>query len=100
MAKSVLPVYNAFNRELHSEVPVETFEDLELKIKRSVKAFQQRKSWLKVHERIDILYRLAILVSREKNTFARLIAIEGGKPLTDAMVETTRAIDGIRSAAE
>lgn len=34
------------------------------------------------------------------NRFSRLIAREGGKPLTDAVVETARAIDGVRNAAE
>jgi len=35
-----------------------------------------------------------------RDQFSRLIAREGGKPLTDAIVETTRAIDGVRNAAE
>ena len=30
----------------------------------------------------------------------RQIAREGGKPLTDALIETDRAIDGVRNAAE
>ncbi len=36
----------------------------------------------------------------KREHFARQISREGGKPYTDAMVETSRAIDGVRSAAE
>jgi acyl-CoA reductase-like NAD-dependent aldehyde dehydrogenase len=35
-----------------------------------------------------------------RDHFSRLIAREGGKPLTDAIVETTRAIDSVRNAAD
>jgi acyl-CoA reductase-like NAD-dependent aldehyde dehydrogenase len=41
---------------------------------------------------------LAELVNAEHEDFARLIANEGGKPIRDARVEVTRAIDGIRIA--
>jgi len=50
------------------------------------------------HERIRILQRLAELVNAEHEDFACLIANEGGKPIRDARVEVTRAIDGIRIA--
>ena len=36
----------------------------------------------------------------ERDRLSRLIAQEGGKPLVDAIVETSRAIDGVRNAAE
>jgi acyl-CoA reductase-like NAD-dependent aldehyde dehydrogenase len=38
-------------------------------------------------------------MEREFDVLAMLIAREGGKPLTDARVETTRAINGVESAA-
>jgi acyl-CoA reductase-like NAD-dependent aldehyde dehydrogenase len=50
---------------------------------------------LNTPERIDILNKLADLVNNERDEFAQLIAQEGGKPLKDAQVEVTRAIDGI-----
>ena len=40
------------------------------------------------------------LMETRRDHFSRLIAHEGGKPLTDAIVETTRAIDGVRNAAD
>ncbi len=56
------------------------------------------KSALPVHERIDILRKLADLVDGEHEEFSRLIANEGGKPIRDARVEVTRAVNGIHIA--
>jgi len=50
---------------------------------------------LPVHERIRILQKLAKLVDAEHEDFSRLIANEGGKPVRDARVEVTRAVNGI-----
>ena len=54
----------------------------------------------KPHERIAVLRRLAALMETRRDHFSRLIAREGGKPLADAIVEATRAIDGVRNAAD
>ena len=53
---------------------------------------------LPAYQRIIILQKLAELVAAEDEQFARLIANEGGKPIRDARVEVTRAIDGIAFA--
>jgi acyl-CoA reductase-like NAD-dependent aldehyde dehydrogenase len=50
---------------------------------------------LPAHERIRILQKLAKLVDAEHEDFSRLIANEGGKPIRDARVEVTRAVNGI-----
>jgi acyl-CoA reductase-like NAD-dependent aldehyde dehydrogenase len=47
-----------------------------------------------------VLRKLANLVEQQREIFAMRIAREGGKPYTDALVETDRAIDGIRNAAD
>ena len=46
-------------------------------------------------QRIEILHKLKMLVEKEAEEFALLIACEGGKPVRDARVEVTRAINGI-----
>jgi beta-phosphoglucomutase-like phosphatase (HAD superfamily) len=63
-------------------------------------AFAHRDSWLKPYQRIDILRKLAQLMDGRRDHLSRQIASEGGKPLTDAIVETDRAIDGVRNAIE
>ena len=62
-------------------------------------AFRDRDGWLEPHERIDVLRRLAGLIDG-RGSISPLIAQEGGKPLSDARVEVTRAIDGVRDAAD
>ncbi len=50
---------------------------------------------LSMNERVRILQKLAKLVDAEHEEFSRLIANEGGKPIRDARVEVTRAVNGI-----
>jgi NAD-dependent aldehyde dehydrogenases len=53
---------------------------------------------LSVSERVRVLQKLADLVDAEHEDFSRLIANEGGKPIRDARVEVTRAVNGIHIA--
>ncbi len=62
--------------------------------------FKDRDAWLPVHERAGILERTARLLDERHADFTLLAAREGGKPLGDSEVEVTRAVDGIRLAAE
>ena len=66
----------------------------------ALKLHRDRDGWLEHFQRIAILKRLAGLVEAEAEDFARLIALEGGKPLIDARVEVARAIDGILLAVQ
>lgn len=51
------------------------------------------------HERSVILRRTAQAVQNDRTSLARQIAAEGGKPLTDALVEVDRAVNGLELAA-
>jgi acyl-CoA reductase-like NAD-dependent aldehyde dehydrogenase len=63
-------------------------------------SFADHGAWLKPHQRIDILRKLAGLMEGRREHLGRQIAREGGKPLTDALVEVDRAIDGVRNAID
>jgi len=52
------------------------------------------------YERIEILERVIEKASHSIDDIALTIAREGGKPLTDAIVEAKRGIQGIRNAIE
>ncbi|HEX4341586.1 MAG TPA: aldehyde dehydrogenase family protein [Polyangiaceae bacterium] len=95
-----LPVYRTFDRKQFAEVPTHSDAELEQKLARAAKAFGDRDRWRKPHDRVAILQRLATLVDAKKDEFAALMANEGGKPYPDALVEATRAVDGIRDGAE
>jgi acyl-CoA reductase-like NAD-dependent aldehyde dehydrogenase len=62
--------------------------------------FKDKSQHLALHERIDILERLVTLMERDADTYAATIAQDGGKPLSDAQVETSRAIAGVRMAIQ
>src|SRR3954453_755215 len=96
----MLQIVQAFDREPIAEIPVDNAAALEAKLEAATRAFRDRNSWPKSHERIAVLRRLAALVEQRRDHFAHQIAREGGKPLTDAVIEVGRAVDGVRNAAE
>jgi acyl-CoA reductase-like NAD-dependent aldehyde dehydrogenase len=96
----LLQIVQAYDRRPIAEVETEGADALEAKLELAARSLRDRDQWLKPHERIEVLYRLASLMEPLREKFSRLIAQEGGKPLVDAGVEANRAIDGVRNAAE
>ncbi|MCZ3380554.1 aldehyde dehydrogenase family protein [Rhizobium sp. AG207R] len=96
----MISVVKAFDRSPLAELEADDAAALERKLATAQKLFKDRGSWLKVYRRISILHKLAALMEAKREVFGRLIASEGGKPLTDALIETDRAIDGVRIAAD
>src|SRR5918911_2162057 len=96
----MLQIVQAFDRTPMAEIPVDDADALEAKLEAARRAFSNRNGWLKPHERIAVLRRLAALMEPRRDHLARQIAREGGKPLSDALVEVGRAIDGVLNAAE
>jgi acyl-CoA reductase-like NAD-dependent aldehyde dehydrogenase len=95
-----LQVVRAFDRALVTEIPADDSHALEAKLGSAARVMRDRDARLKPHERSAILQRAAGLLEGRQTHFAKLIAQEGGKPLTDAAAEVLRAIDGLRNAAE
>jgi acyl-CoA reductase-like NAD-dependent aldehyde dehydrogenase len=91
-------VRQAFDGAPIAEVAVDDAETLTEKLAQAIRCFADRPGWLPAYRRIEILKRLARLMERESDALAMLIAREGGKPLSDARVETTRAINGVEGA--
>lgn len=96
----MLTVVQAFDRAPIAEIETDDATALERKLQAAERAFRYRDGWLKPHQRIAILRKLAALIEGRRDHFAMQIAREGGKPLPDAIVETNRAIDGVHNAAE
>jgi acyl-CoA reductase-like NAD-dependent aldehyde dehydrogenase len=96
----MLQVVQAFDRAPIAEIAIDDAAALEAKLAAAQRVFRDRDGWLKPHQRMAILRRLAGLVEGRRDHFALQIAREGGKPLPDAIIEVTRAIDGIHNAAD
>lgn len=97
---SKLKIHSPFDLTLISEIASDDEGSLEKKLALAHETFHERKNWLQTYDRIAILKKTAELLTDQQNDFAMLIAREGGKPLKDAKVEVTRAIDGLLNAAE
>ncbi|MFC0220503.1 aldehyde dehydrogenase family protein [Pseudochelatococcus lubricantis] len=96
----MLTVVQAFDRAPIAEVETDDAAALERKLQAAERVFRDRDGWLKPHQRIAILRKLAALMEGRRDHLAMQIAREGGKPLPDAIVETNRAIDGVHNAAD
>ena len=96
----MIEVVQAYDRARIAELPTDDASALETKLGTARARFQDRAAWLQPHQRMAVLRKLAGLVEKQREAFATLIAREGGKPYSDALVETDRAIDGIRNAAD
>jgi acyl-CoA reductase-like NAD-dependent aldehyde dehydrogenase len=96
----MMEVFQAFDRAPIAQLDTDDAAALERKIDIAAKLFADRSARLKPHQRIDILRKLSVLMEGKREYFGRQIAREGGKPLTDALVEVDRAIDGVRNAVD
>lgn len=93
MIREVLTVQQAYTQEILAELDMHNATDVETMLD-TAKALHHQ-GCLQVSKRIDVLQKLAKLVDDEHEEFSRLIANEGGKPIRDARVEVTRAVNGI-----
>ena len=91
-----LTVTQRYTGETLAELKMHTGSEVKAMITRA--DILHQKGALPAFRRIEILQNLAELIKAEHEDFAKLIANEGGKPIKDARVEVTRAIDGIRIA--
>ncbi|MGX5636893.1 aldehyde dehydrogenase family protein [Brevundimonas diminuta ATCC 11568] len=96
----MLQIVQPYDRAPLAEIETDDAAALERKLEVARAVFLDRDGWLKPHERMTVLRRLAELMEGRRDHLALQIAREGGKPLADARIETTRAIDGVRNAAE
>src|SRR5690348_12563300 len=95
-----LPVCQAFDRARFDEVPTDDERALDEQLERAARAFDAPDASLPPLERAALLLRMAGMVAERRDALRDQIAREGGKPFADAAVEVTRAIDGLRNAAE
>jgi acyl-CoA reductase-like NAD-dependent aldehyde dehydrogenase len=96
----MIEVVRAFDRSPISEIASDDRAALDRKLDAASRVFADRGQWLPTHRRIHILRKIAELMEGKRDHLGRQIALEGGKPLSDALVETDRAIDGVRNAAD
>ncbi|MFD2307859.1 CoA-acylating methylmalonate-semialdehyde dehydrogenase [Enterococcus termitis] len=91
-------VYNPATTEVLCEVPLSTKEDLDAAVENAKAAFETWKQ-LAVPRRARILFSYQQLLIKHKEELARLITIENGKNLSEALGEVQRGIENVEFAA-
>lgn len=96
--EQLLEVTNPSNGIVLAKLKIDSLEDAVHKVAGARSLFDDKPRHLPLHERVQILEKLAAAIEADHESFTLTIAEEGGKPLRDASVEVTRAIAGIRNA--
>jgi acyl-CoA reductase-like NAD-dependent aldehyde dehydrogenase len=95
-----LDVVNPYDQSHIGSVPTVMWDTIDKYLTTSHQLFKDCHQWLPAFERVSILKKTAVLISQKVDELAFLIANEGGKPLADARIEVTRAIDGVELCAK
>ncbi|PLX45198.1 MAG: aldehyde dehydrogenase [Hyphomicrobiales bacterium] len=98
--RPTLQVRQPYDGELISELETMNWADADRMLDRAARAHKNASGRLPAHRRVEILRKLAALLRDRIETFAVLIAREGGKPIRDARIEAERAVTGIELAAD
>jgi malonate-semialdehyde dehydrogenase (acetylating) / methylmalonate-semialdehyde dehydrogenase len=91
-------VYNPATKEVIVQVPLSTYEDVNDAIEAARAAFEDWKL-VPVQQRARILFKFQQLLQENKEELARLITIENGKNLAEALGEVGRGIENVEFAA-
>ena len=97
--QKIIDVCNPFDFSKVGDIKLVTADGIETFLAEAHRISREKGKQIPKHERILILRRTAILMRNIHEELALLIAAEGGKPLIDARVEVTRAIDGVETCA-
>lgn len=95
MSETSLTVVNPYDLKPIGHVPLVDWPTIDGWLNTASQLHKKRANWLPAHKRIAILKETAQLMQGRFDELAFQIANEGGKPLVDARVEVTRAIDGV-----
>ena len=83
-----------------ASVPNATGKDVENALATAHALYRNRDGWLSKPQRIDILRKTAEIIKERRQQLAVAAAREGGKPLSDSLVEVDRAADGVENCVE
>lgn len=95
-----LRVTSAYDESPLATLPLCSEDEAFVLLTRANAAFADRSRWLSGERRIAVLRKLAELISTRVDALALQASKEGGKPLTDSLVEVHRAISGVHAAEE
>lgn len=97
---NTLKVHSPYDQSLIKEIPLKTAEEMESTIKKAYGLFNDQSKWLPKYKRVEVLEKIAQLMTERSDEIIETSVMEGGKPLMDTKVEMARAINGVKLAIE
>jgi len=94
----ILTVTSPYDRHFIREFPMAGEKETEQALSRAYRLFKDTSRHLQKFQRIEILEKLAALMSVQVEELTMIAAEEGGKPYKDSKVEVLRAINGVKLA--
>ena len=88
------PVYNPATGEQSGEVDFASVEEMDRAVAAAKAAFPDWRKW-SLSKRADLMFRIYQLVDEHREDLARLLTVEHGKVLSDALGEVQRGIEVI-----
>ncbi|MCH7770729.1 MAG: aldehyde dehydrogenase family protein [Bacteroidetes bacterium] len=93
-----LKVFSPYDNKLIKEIPMVGATEVEEALTTAYGLFKDRSKWLPAYQRVEILERVAQIMSTRVEELTNIAAEEGGKPYIDSKVEVLRAINGVKLA--
>ena len=97
---STIEVTSPFDNKVVGTVPFSNVEEVQAAIQLASDTFHDHKNALPKYKRVEILEKVAEIMSSQIEELTILCASEGGKPYMDSKVEIQRAINGVKLAIE
>lgn len=97
---STIEVTSPFDGSVVGEVPFSTVEEVQAAIDLASDTFLDHENHIPKYKRVEILEKVAQIMSSQVDELTKLCASEGGKPWVDSQVEVHRAINGVKLAIE
>ena len=99
-AVGLIQINAPYDQSVIAEVETANINHIEQAMDIAYALYRNKKGWISLHKRIEILEKTAQIMSEAQEQLALEAAREGGKPLVDSKVEVARAIDGIHLCIE
>ena len=92
----MIEVVAPFDQSFIANIETSGADAVDKALNTAYQVFRDRSKWLPTYQRIEILEKIAAIMTERGEELAIEAAREGGKPLIDSRIEVARAIDSIR----
>ena len=93
-------VHSPYNNDLIATVDLAGADAMEQALRNAAESYEKIMRHMPAHERASYLYKVAEQIGAHHEDLALTIAREGGKPLKDARVEVSRAMNSTKMAGD